>query len=46
MLDQLVDKKATEMHGASNIMKLNNVFRETQKKEWGLFTKKNILIKA
>jgi hypothetical protein len=35
MLDQLLDKKATQMDGASNIIKLNNVFKQMKKKEWG-----------
>jgi hypothetical protein len=44
-LDQLLDKKATQMDGASNIVKFNNVFKQTQKKEWGFVYKRNILIK-
>ena len=45
MSDQFVDKNVTETHGTSNIVKLSNVFRQTQKEEWDFVYNRNSLIK-
>ena len=45
MLDQFIDKNATEMHGANDTVKLNNVFRQAHKKKWRFVYKRNSLIK-